>query len=75
MFDCMVKGAEIGLLSLWINLGRGKYFLNAYYYGHYNTIKYEIEKKSNQEQFLCTSIMFNAKFMFWCKQIDTLNNF
>ena len=42
MFDCMVKGAKIGLLSLWINLGRGKYFLNAYYYGHYNTIKYEI---------------------------------
>ena len=54
MFDCMVEGAKIGLLSLWINLGRGKYFLKAYYYGHCDTNKHEIEKKSNQEQFLCS---------------------
>ena len=51
MFDCMVKGTKIGLLSLWINLGRGKYFLNAYYYGHYNTIKYEIEKNQTKNNF------------------------
>ena len=75
MFDCMVKGPKRGLLSFWINLGRRKYFLNAYGYRDWDIIDQANRKKANQEQFLWSCIKFNANFKFSCKQVDALKCF